>query len=633
MSSLGATISGTLSDSRIRAQLESILRSSSFANSERASRFLRHVVEGALRGEVDQLKESVLGVEVFGRKPTYDPRLDAVVRIEAVKLRGRLKEYYETAGLNDPIQIDLPKGGYVPSFADREQRPAPPEPAPQPPLKKLPWFVVPSLAIALCIAAAGSFWYANSRHRVKANPLDISSIAVLPFVDLSAEKDQEYLCDGMAEQIIDSLTKVGGFRVVARSSAFAFKGKQVDIREIGAKLNVRAVLEGSVRRSGNRLRVTAQLNSVADGYHLWSETYERELKDVFTLQDEISRSIVETLQLKLAGNGAQKLLESKTGDMDAYTLYLQGAFHHRKWTAADEIQAIDYFRRSIAADPKYAAPYAGLADTYTWMAMVGSGPADEVMPKARTYATQALALSPKQAPAHISLGFVKAFYDHDWDGAAAEFRQAIQLSPGNPLAHFGYSLAYLTPLGRMGEAVDEMRLANDLDPLSPAEHTYLGITYYFGREYDAAIKEHKAALALDPLFPEALHELGVTYGQKRMFGEASAVTAKLATPGQAASCGMRLHEATLLAMQGKKAEALAVIPPIGPPFANYVRPTSLACVYAALRDKERTLAELERAYAEHDGMIAFLKVWPPFDFLHDDPRYQALLSKIGLTRQ
>src|SRR5260370_3713809 len=288
----------------IRAALGKILASPGFVNADRLSRFLRYAVEETLNGQTDKLKESLLGIDVFGRKPTYDPRVDAVVRTEVVKLRARMRDYYESEGREDEIVIDLPKGGYVPAFRHRDRLPngaaaAPAEPQEKP--SRPDW--KPLFAGALIVAILGVSIYLTTRNRGRAadaNGPELASIAVLPFADLSAAKDQEYFCDGMTEEIIDALSKMGGFRVVARTSSFAFNGRQQDIRKIGKELNVTAVLEGSVRKDGNRLRVTAQLNSVADGYHLWSETYERELKDVFAVQDEISRTIVNTLQVKLA---------------------------------------------------------------------------------------------------------------------------------------------------------------------------------------------------------------------------------------------------------------------------------------------------------------------------------------------
>jgi serine/threonine-protein kinase len=285
---------GSVTAGAVRSALEEILASPSFATADRISRFLRFAVEEHLNGQTDKLKESFLGVELFGRKQSYDPRIDGVVRIEAVKLRARLKQYYDSYGREDELIIDVPKGGYVPVFRLREKecRPAP-EPPPHRPIRQWKPALIGLGVLVLLIAAASiTAWDRSLTH---AQAAEIPSIAVLPFLDLSPHRDQAYFCDGVTEEVVDSLTKMGGFRVAATTSSFAFKGAGEDIREIGRKLNVRFVLEGSVRRENNLVRVTAQLIGAADGYHLWSETYESEVKDVFDVQDEISRAIVQKL--------------------------------------------------------------------------------------------------------------------------------------------------------------------------------------------------------------------------------------------------------------------------------------------------------------------------------------------------
>src|ERR1700693_4871519 len=440
-----------------RAALEKILASPGFANADRISRFLRYTVEETLNGQTDKLKESLLGIDVFGRKPSYDPRVDAVVRTKAVKLRARLREYYESEGREDQIVIDLPKGGYIPAFRRRE-KPAIEAAAPLIAEPHRPHECKPALATVLVVAFLATSVYLISKARTRsagASSPQLASIAVLPFADLSPDRDQEDFCDGMTEEIIDALAKVNGFRVVARTSSFAFKGKQQDIREIGKKLNVATVLEGSVRKDGNRLRVTAQLNSVADGYHLWSETYERELKDVFTVQDEISRAIVGTLQLKLANSGRQP--RPPSANVEAYDLYLQGRYHWSRWRSEGAERAIEYFQQAIQKDPNYAAAYSGLADSYAWLGFFGALPPNEAMPKARQAALKALALDDTLAVAHTSLGYVKSLHEFDWPGAEREFKRALQLHSGDSEAHFGYGITYLAPVGRLDEAVRDMQ--------------------------------------------------------------------------------------------------------------------------------------------------------------------------------
>jgi TolB-like protein/Tfp pilus assembly protein PilF len=619
-----------ISAESIRAALEKILSSPGFANADRISRFLRYTVEETLNGQTDKLKESLLGIDVFGRKPSYDPRVDAVVRTEAVKLRARLREYYESEGREDPIVIDLPKGGYIPAFRHRKE-PVTEAAAPvvAEPHRRHEW--KPAVATVLVVAFLATSVYLISKARTRsagASSPQLASIAVLPFADLSPDQDQEYFCDGMTEEIIDALAKVNGFRVVARTSSFAFKGKQQDIREIGKKLNVATVLEGSVRKDGDRLRVTAQLNSVADGYHLWSETYERELKDVFTVQDEISRAIVDTLQLKLANSGRQP--RPPSANVEAYDLYLQGRYHWSRWRSEGAERAIEYFQQAIQKDPNYAAAYSGLADSYGWMGFFGALPPNEAMPKARQAALKALALDDTLAAAHTSLGYVKSLHEFDWPGAEREFKRALQLNAGDSDAHFGYGITYLVPVGRLDEAVHEMQTARDLDPLSPITNTYLGLAYHFVGNRPESAAQLRKALELDPGFVEARLELANLSLDQKDFKEfySELDLAKELAP----ESRVDLMRATGYAIQGKKTEALQLVHKWEKPAGGvFVRSTSIAGVYAILGDKAQMYAWLDRAYADRDGMLAFMNLQGFYRPYRSEPRFVALEKKLGFN--
>ena len=631
----GNSLPSDVSLDSVRTELQKILASPGFANAERLSRFLRFAVEEHLNGQTDKLKESFLGVEVFGRKPSYDPRIDAVVRTEAVKLRARLKEYYDSQGHDDPLIIDLPKGGYVPVFRLREKEPTE---TPRPPEEHVESVVEPArvwaksaIAAAFVALVLSIAIFVTLRDRspvAQAHAPDLSSIAVLPFADLSPDRDQEYFCDGMTEEVIDSLTKVGGFRVVARTSSFAFKGTHLDIREIGKKLNVGYVLEGSVRKDGNLLRVTAQLNSVADGYHLWSDTFQRELKDVFAVQDEISKSIVNTLQLKLAKSPARPLPEN----LETYDLYLQGRYHWRRWRMEGAENAIQFFEQAVAKDPKYAQAYTGLADSYAWLGFFGALPPNEAMPKSRQFAQKALELDDSLADAHTSLGYVKAFYEFDWPGAEREFKRAVQLNPNSSGAHFGYGIAYLCPLGRSAECVQEMKLSRDLDPLSPVANTYLGLALVFDGQPDAAVLQYKKALSLDSSFAEAHLSLATAYQDAGRFDQFYSEINN-ARAGGAPEWRTDLSRALGDAVQGKSAEALKLVHRWETPPGNvWVRAMSIASVYACLRDKESAFVWLDKAYSERDGMLAFLRYHHMFDPYRSDPRYVSLAQKVGFPR-
>jgi adenylate cyclase len=621
---------GELTPELVRATLDKILSSAGFANAERLTRFLRYTVEETLNGQTDKLKESLLGIDVFGRKPTYDPRVDAVVRTEAVKLRARLRDYYESEGREDEIIIDLPKGGYVPVFRFREKEPAESStPAPVEAPKIHEWKPAVATLVVLAVLGASIYLLTRRPRPLDPRPAELSSIAVLPFADLSPEKDQEYFCDGMTEEIIDALSKIGGIRVVARTSSFAFKGKQQDIREIGKKLNVAAVLEGSVRKDGNRLRVTAQLNSVADGYHLWSETYERELKDVFTVQDEISRAIVNTLQLKLSGRGIQP--NSSPESVETYELYLQGRYHWRRWRTEGAEQAIHYFEAAIQKDPRYAPAYAGVAYSYCWLGFFGAVPPTEAMPKARQAAEKALALDDSLAAAHTALAYVKALYEFDWPVAEREFKRAIELNAGDADAHFGYGIAYLSPQGRLEDMVREMQLARDLDPLSPVQANYLGLAYQFVGRRAEAIAQYKRALELDPNFVEARLHLANAYLEPGRFKDFYAELDR----AEAIWADSRIEptRAFGLALEGRKAEALQLLRKCEKPGTGaFVQSTYIANVYAVLGDKEQMYAWLDKAYADRDGMLVYASKQGCYRPYRAEPRFVALLRKLGIPQ-
>ena len=603
----------------VRAQLSRILASHALAGAERPGRFLRLIVEQALAG--NQLKETLPGVEVFGRNPSYDPRLYGVVRVEAVKLRARLKEYYETDGAADPLRIDLPKGGYLPCFEVLPNQPAAPI-EPIDPIEEMAappgrawwtdWRIAAPL-LALAVLAAG-YLLARGSHARSAPP-DSSSIAVLPFVNLSSDKENEYFSDGLTDDLIDALTKVRGLRVVARGSAFQFKGKNPDIRAVGRQLNVATVLEGSVQRSGGRLRITAQLSSVSDGYHVWSETYDRRLADVFAVQDEISRAMVGALEVRVAGN-PPRLAPSPTQNPEAYNLYLQGRFHLNKWTPEGARKGIEYFAQAIAQDPGYAPAYTGMADCYTWLGVFGWSAARQAMPQAREAANHALQLDESLAAAHVSPGYVKALYDWNWSGAERDFKRALQLSPGDADAHFAYSVTYLTPLGRLDEALAEIQSALAVDPLSPYKITAEGRIYSDRREYDRAVAAYRKAIELEPSFYHAYDEmLGVETVRGRPAAVDTVIAAMRAAFRNVDDTSVRARRG---AKQGNQAAARALVEGWIQKCVRSARPGKscyAAQIYASIGEKDLAFQWLGKAYEERNPLLVYAKVMPYYDNL------------------
>jgi TolB-like protein/Tfp pilus assembly protein PilF len=367
--------------------------------------------------------------------------------------------------------------------------PTPPPPAPRSHLR--PRFVL-TAALAIVLAGGAILWA-----KLRSSPRGEipTSVVVLPFLDLSAEKDQEYFSDGLTEELIDALTRVPNLRVVARTSAFAFKGKPTDIRRIGEQLNVAAVLEGSVRKSGDRLRITAQLARVSDGYHLWSRTYDRQLSDVFAVQHDISESIANELRAGQPGR------QDRPRDVEAWRLYLEGRYFFNQFQSPDsERKAIAHFEQALARDPNFAQAHAGIADAYAYLAENFLSPPKEVMPKAREAAEKALALDDSSPEAHISLGIVKLDYDRDREGGQREFLRALQLNPGSSYAHHWYAHS-LEAQNRLPDAMPEMRRALDLDPLSIPVNWDIAGELLTAKRYDESIAQLRKSMELFPKVP------------------------------------------------------------------------------------------------------------------------------------
>ena len=457
------------------------------------------------------------------------------------------------------------------------------------------------------------------------------SIAVLPFTNLSADKEQEYFCDGMAEEIINALTHVEGLRVVARTSCFAFKGKQIDIREIGQKLNVETVLEGSVRKSSNRLRITGQLVNVADGYHIWSERYDREMEDVFAIQDEISLEIVDKLKLKLLGGEKARIVKRHTEDLDAYNLYLKGRYFWNKRTEGGLKKGIEYFEQAIDKDPGYALAHAGLADSYSLLCSYHILPPKESIPRARTAATRAMELDDTLAEAYESLAHVRILYDWSWSNAKREFRRAVELNPGYATAHQRYALL-LTVIGQLDQAIAETRRAQELDPLSLIINTDVGLAFYIARQYDQAIEQYRNVLVMDPNFSVAHFALGLAYEQNEIYEEAIAELRKAIS----LSGGITVMIGALgysYAVSGRRDKAKKVLEELRElSQRRYVSPYSIATIYVGLGDKDQAFEWLQKAYQDRSAWLIHLhlKVDPRLDSLRSDPRFIALLKKMGL---
>lgn len=455
------------------------------------------------------------------------------------------------------------------------------------------------------------------------------SIVVLPFVDMSPAGDQEYFSDGLAEDVINALTHIKDFRVAARTSAFSFKGKQIDARVIGRKLNVNTVLEGSIQKAGDRLRVTAQLINARDGYHLWSEQYDRVMADVFSIQDEITSAIVDALRIELLDRERSAVSKRYTQNLDAYHLYLKGRHHWNRSTTDEFWKAIDLFQEATHTDPTYALAYAGLADAY---ASLGDAGHSAISPKeafstAKVATMKALELDEGLSEAHASLGHLM-MHEFEWSDAEREFRRAIELNPNYATA-YRFFAHFFAAVGRSREAIVTLEKALDLDPMSLGTLTDLGVLHYFAREYDQAIEHYRKALEMDPGFARAHVTMGSAYAKKGMYAEAIGEIEKAIEIS-----GDRMKLAALgraYAAAGRKGEAAQVIDELKDlSKERYVTPYAFTLIYASMGEKDEAMTWLRQACDQGVSDLIYLMVDPFLDGIRDDPRFAVLLKRVGM---
>jgi len=457
----------------------------------------------------------------------------------------------------------------------------------------------------------------------------LNSIAVLPLENLSGDPAQEYFADGMTEALIADLAQISALRVISRTSVMQYKGANKPLPEIAKALNVDAVVEGSVQRVGERVKITAQLIEAATDRHLWAKSYERELRDILALQSEVARAIANEIQIKLTPQEQTRLTNTRQVNPEAHQAYLKGRFYWNKFTAEGFKKSIDYFHQALEKDPAYALAYAGLADAYNILAVASHLPPKEVMPKAKAAAIKALELDETLAEAHVSLGIFKLFYDWDWMGAEREFKRAIELNPNNPDAHHFYG-HYLEAMGQMDEAIAVTKRALELDPLSLSINAELGFAYYWSRQYDEAIAQYRKTLEMDPNFVFASWAIGQAYEQKGMY-EAAIAELNKARPLSGDWQCIVAELGCAYARSGQKTKAQQVLDELkARAMREFIDPGLIAFIYIDLGETDQAFTWLEKVYEERSSWIAFLQVEPKFDRLRSDPRFSALLKKVGL---
>jgi adenylate cyclase len=493
--------------------------------------------------------------------------------------------------------------------------------------------------IGIAVIAAGLLAFNLWRNQSAATPRNTASaarteaaaksIAVLPFVNMSADKNDEYLSDGVSEELITALSKITGLQVKARTSSFAFKGKNEDIQKIGELLHVSHLLEGSVAKAGNKLRITAQLIQASDGNHEWSDTYDREMQDIFAVRSEVAQQVASTLKVRLLGEERKQLEKKPTENLEAYNLYRQGRFYADKLSEEGMSKALPFFQQAIEKDPRFALAYAGMADNYV-LAADAIIPPREAFSKAKEAALKAIELDDSLAEAHASLGFIQYHYDWDWAAAEQELRRAITLNPQSAQSYTLYT-HFLAGMGRYEEASKYGARALELDPLSVSNYWFLGWGAIHAGRYDEAISQFSKAIELDPNNPWTRWFLGRAYlfsgNPKRAIEEME--TGLHVGPDDPLGLGFVGYA---YAVTGRRADALKVLQRLDElAHRRFISTISRVYVYAGLGDKDKAFEWLEKAYQERSDSLAWFRFDPESKGLQSDPRFATLMRKIGFT--
>lgn len=591
-------MSEALTAEEIRTEIDRILTSRYFSRSRSLSRFLRFVVEQTLVGLEDDLKEYTIGVRVFERGEKFDPRIDPIVRVQASKLRERLDRYYHNEGSVDKVRIFLKPGSYVPTF---EAQPG-----------------------------NGSQTISAYRKRTVRVP-ETPSLVVLPFLNLTGDPEFEYFSDGLSEELIGLVGRITGLRVIARTSSFAFKGTNAGLAEIGQALRSNLVLEGSVRRSVDVIRVTARLNDAPTGHQIWARQYDGQLEDVLAVQDEIAGQIAGTLW-KSVHDTTRLQSYPHAANLDSRLLLLQAWHHWNKNSPESLCKAVECFERAVSADPANALAHAGLAFAWTVLSAFAAVPPEQALEKAGEAAEQAVHHGPEMAEAWGAAGSVESALKWDWCKGERAFRQALEINPNHVPSRHGYAMGLLVALGRLDEAIRHMKLVLDLDPLSTMANCDLATACTYAGLYDEALRQYRTALDLEPNDARTRIEMGWTMLHVGQVQEGlNVIQGGLdQTAPIAPFLGIR---ALGLAMAGQRQEALHTLEEIRRASPQGQLSSNMsAFALDALGHREEALTEFERAYERRDPHLRFVNVDPRAALIRGEPRFQALIEKMGLAR-
>jgi len=640
----------------VRGHLKEVLASHAFAGSQRAQDFLQLIVGHALEGQIDSLRERMIGAEMFGRPVGYDTGSDSVVRVKATEVRKKLAQYYLEEGKKSTVRIELPAGHYVSRFhfeALDTAAQAPAEAVPsnstdqpigkvelgpgdkvEPGADKAPPFILhgffrsprilASVVLVLAIVAASGYaafrkWFSASHTRT-----EIHSIAILPLKNLSGDPGQDYFTDGMTEELINDLGQVSTLRVISLTSAMSYKGTTKKLPEIARELDVDGVVEGAVQREGNQVRISAQLIDARTDRPIWAHTYVRDMTSVLALQGEVAQAIADEVSFNENPQRQARLASMRPVNTESEDLYLQGM---SLMNAGDFKSAMGYFQKAIDADTSSARAHAALADSFGWMGEAGQLAYGEAFSKQKAEATKAIALDDTLPAGHVELANAAMNLDWEWTIAEKEFHRALELNPSSASVHQRYAV-YLERIGKLPEAIAEVERGAELDPLSALSIRDAGFAYYFARQYDQALTLARRANTLNTRLPDYIFLLGDIYVEKGMYAKSIAEFQKLGDSPHDLG-----HLGNAYARAGQTNEARRIILELEKHVqSDGVGGYEIALVYAGLGEKSKAFMWLESSYKVHNEGLTNLKIDPCLDPLRSDPRFSDLVRRVGLAR-
>ena len=578
-------------DAKVTEQLNRILTSKAFRQADRLKRFLTFIVEETIAGRGERLKEFVVGVEVFGKPESFDPRNDPIVRVQARRLRAQLTRYYREEGPDGELLIELPKGGYAPVFK-----------------------VLKSAQVRRALSPA---------------LVSRNTVVVLPFADHSAAGDQKHFCQGLSQEIISTLAGTEAIRLVAWNEG-APAGTQIAMKEAAERLNAALIVTGSVRKVGNEARITISLVDAASGCYLWSGAIDRTLDNIFAVQEEVARTVAEQLKRELTGGAQSRSVRRSPENLAAYNLYVQGRYHLNQRTEEGLRKAVEFFEKAIVENAQYAQAYSGLSDAYGLLGHYGVLSPAEVWTKAASNAAWAVLQDENSAEAHTSLAHVKSTQDWDWLGADREFQRALALDPRYSTAHHWYAMSCLTPLGLLDQACDEMMLAQALDPISSIIARDLARIHYYKQDYESALEQCDHTIELNPHFSPAYWILGLVQEQRGEFDE-SAAAFQRAIQLAPQSPLMQAALGRTFALSGKQGEARHILRELHDlAEKRYVSPFELASIHFALGQADDGFQWLTKAFQDRCFELTSLRVDPRWESLRGNPRFVKLFDQLGL---